>query len=396
MVRGLFACLLLGLVAAGSARSAHDHGGAMAARPQIAATAAFDAQGRLWLARVSEGRLLVSRSLDSGESFGAPVAVNAEPEPVAADGENRPKLAFGRNGEIFVSWTRSLEEAKYAGHIRFSRSLDDGKSFSAPITINEDRAPISHRFDSMAVDGDGRLHLVWLDRRDSEAARAEHKAFTGISLYQAVSEDGGASFSADRKLVDHSCECCRIAMAVDPDGVPVIVWRQIYGANVRDHALLRLDGRSAPVRVSEDRWAIDACPHHGPSLAVDAQDRYHVAWFTNGEARQGLFYARSDDRGGRFSAPLGFGDPERQPAHPFLLARGDVVHLVWKEFDGRQGQVRLMSSRDGGDSWDAPRTVASVTGASDHPQLIADDRSVWLFWMSVQDGPRLIPLEARQ
>lgn len=396
MVRRLVACGLLCWLAIAGAQAAHDHGGAMGARPQLAVTTAFDAQGRLWLARVAEGHLLISRSDDQGESFDAPVTVNALPEPIAADGENRPKLAFGTKGELFVSWTRTLEEAKYAGHIRFARSLDDGRTFSTPIIINTDRAPISHRFDSLLVDGDGRLHLVWLDRRDSAAARAAQKEFPGISVYQVVSEDGGASFSPDRKLVDHSCECCRIAIALDRDGVPVIAWRHVYGTSVRDHAVLRLDGRSQPQRVSEDDWAIDACPHHGPSLTIDAHGQYHVAWFTGGAARQGLFHARSDDQGRSFSAPFGFGDPDRQPAHPAILSHDGILHLAWKEFDGERSQVRLMTSGDGGRQWSSARTLAAVTGASDHPTLVANGEAVWLSWNSAQRGAQLLPVESQR
>ena len=51
-------------------------------------------------------------------------------------------------------------------------------------------------------------------------------------------------------------------------------------------------------RVSNDDWQISACPHHGPSLSISPAGTYHVAWYTNGKARKGLFYARSDDEGG--------------------------------------------------------------------------------------------------
>jgi hypothetical protein len=362
------------------------------ARPPLAVSAVFDARGRLWLARAEGGHVLVAASEDRGASFSAPVRVNPEPELIAADGENRPKLAFGRSGELYVSWTQSLE-TPFAGHVRFARSLDGGKTFSAPITVNSDRAPISHRFDALIVDGAGRVHVLWLDRRDKAAADRAGSEFAGISLYTAVSEDGGASFGPNRRLAEHSCECCRIALTNDTDGTPVALWRAVFGRNIRDHALLRLDGSSAMTRLPEDHWAMDACPHHGPSLSIAPDGTWHATWFTGDAGRAGLYYARSADRGRSFSTPLAFGDNDAQAAHPSVIARGQTVALAWKEFDGTNTQVRVMLSTDGGRSWSTPRMLATTTDRSDHPQLVADGKQVYLAWNSAREGFRLVAVE---
>ncbi len=354
------------------------------ARAPISATAAFDARGRLWLAAVENGHVLVRHSNDLGKTYTAPVRVNSTPERVAADGENRPKLAFGKHDEVYVSWTQSLDEP-FAGHVRYAHSRDGGKTFSTPITVNEDRAPIGHRFDALIVDGKGRVHLVWLDKRDRERAG---KAYAGIALYHAVSDDG-ATFGPNRKLADHTCECCRIAIALAADGTPVVAWRQVYGKNVRDHALLRLDGRSEPQRLSHEQWALDACPHHGPALAIGPDGGHHAAWFSGAPQQPGLFYARSTD-GVAFTAPLPFGDNDAQAAHPAVLSLGRAVFLAWKEFDGKNTVIRLMRSTDGGVTWSAPAKLATTAAASDHPQLIAHGRRAWLGWNTAREGFRLI------
>lgn len=361
------------------------------ARAPLAVTAAFDPQGRLWLARVENGRLLVNRVQGAGTASSPPVAVNAEPESIAADGENRPKLAFGKHGETYVSWTQSGDQP-FSGHVRFARSLDGGRTFEAPFTVNDDRAPIGHRFDSLVVTPDGRIHLVWLDKRDSAAAQQRGEKYSGISLYYAVSTDRGASFSANRKLADHTCECCRIALAIDSDGVPVALWRHVFGRNVRDHALLRLDGRSALARASFDDWAVDACPHHGPALAIAADGAYHLAWFSGAPNKAGLYYAHSRDRGRSFSPPLRLGDPGAQPGRPQILALGTNVSLVWKEFDGRQTVIRAQQSRDGGRTFVNPVTLAASASASDQPLLVNNGMRGLLSWNSVAEGHRLVPL----
>ena len=93
-------------------------------------------------------------------------------------------------------------------------------------------------------------------------------------------------------------------------------------------------------RVSVDDWKIEACPHHGPSLAIAPDGSYHVAWFTDGAARKGLFYARAELADAAFGPPRALSSPDRQPARPYLLANGQALHLVWKEFDGDKALVR--------------------------------------------------------
>ena len=75
---------------------------------------------------------------------------------------------------------------------------------------------ITHRFESLALDAQGALHTVWIDKRDLEAApRVGNKlAYRGAAIYRNVSLDGGATFGPDTKVADHSCECCRIALAL--------------------------------------------------------------------------------------------------------------------------------------------------------------------------------------
>lgn len=383
MVRALLAFVLW---TAAAAWGQHDHG---QAKPALAVSATFDSEGRVWRAEVRERHVWLSHSPDQGRSFNPPVRVNALPENIAADGENRPKVVVAGQ-RVYLSWTQSLDRP-YTGHVRFSRSLDGGKTFAEPITVNDNREIISHRFESLLVDAAGRIHLAWLDKRDAAAARAGGQPHVGAALYHAVSEDGGQTFGANRRLAANSCECCRVATALDKDGAPLVFWRHVFGRNVRDHALLKLDGRSELVRVSHDQWEVDACPHHGPALSVAPDGARHLAWFNNAPARHGLFYARME-ADGRLSSPLPFGNFDAQAAHPSVVTVGTRVVLAWKEFDGERAAVRAMVSPDGGRNWSAPRVIADSAGASDHPLLIADGNATYLSWNTVREGYRLLPI----
>jgi len=170
----------------------------------------------------------------------------------------------------------------------------------------------------------------------------------------------------------------------------VALWRNLYGSNTRDFALANLDSGKQR-RVTDDEWRIDACPHHGGGLAVDARGALHLVWFTQGKTRQGLFYKRIAD--GRESAPMALGNPAVQAGHAAVAAAGSTVLLTWREFDGRAYVVQAMRSTDGGASWSAPRRLAESAGAADYPLPLTDGARALVVWNSASEGVRVLPFE---
>ena len=93
-------------------------------------------------------------------------------------------------------------------------------------------------------------------------------------------------------------------------------------------------GRSTPARITDRALRLRRT---GPITS---------AWYTNGKARKGLFYAHSRDEGRTFSAPMALGQPGRNPTRPYVLAGAVGTVMVWKEFDGEKTSVQMMISRD--------------------------------------------------
>ncbi len=130
----------------------------------------FDAHGRLWSAWVNGQYLYVNYSDDKGLTFSQAVKVNVVAEKIAAGREHRPKIKVSDAGLVFLSWTKKLAK-RFTGDIRFSRSVDGGKSFTVPVTVNDNREIISHRFDVLGVNKKGDIYISWLDKRDKQQAK---------------------------------------------------------------------------------------------------------------------------------------------------------------------------------------------------------------------------------
>jgi hypothetical protein len=351
--------------------------GAGVAWGALGTSAATDGSGVLWVvyaeAAASQTHVVVMRA--NGATWSPPMRINAQPEPVAADGENRPKIAFGPKSEIYVSWT-SPTSSRYTADIRFVRSLDGGSTWSQPHTVHRDRQMIAHRFESLAVDAAGRIWITWIDKRDLEAAGASRRAYAGAAVYYAYSEDRGASWRGDFKFSDHSCECCRIALVPAPTGGVAALWRHVFANSERDHAFALLGGDARPrtERATHDRWRVDACPHHGPSLAFTSDGARHAVWFNhvNGEGR--VSYGRLTQDG-----PINIRELPAGAAHADIAAVGRRIAIAWRRFDGERTSVQTWLSADAGATFSTgPQLHTQVE--SDQPRLVASGEDITLLW----------------
>jgi hypothetical protein len=355
-------------------------------------TPAFAPDGTLWIVARTSERVFVASSKDRGRSFSDPMLVTPEPVMLDTGPDARPNLVVDPAGRLIVAF--ATRDKAFKGRVFISRSIDRGRTFSSPVPITASEE--SQRFETLAIDTDSAVFAAWIDKRNRLPAQEKGEAYKGAALAFAWSEDPGVQFAEARIAQDHTCECCRIAVGFAGPARPVVVFRNIFDGTVRDHAVVTFADRVTPGpvrRVSTDDWAIDACPHHGPSLAVAADGTYHVAWFTKGRARQGLFYARSSDGGTSFSEPSPIGRPDAAPGRPSLLASGGKVYLAWKEFDGTEARVMVQASHDGGAHWSRPRAIATTSADSDHPILVHDGWRPCLSWQTQNDGYRLIPFE---
>ncbi|WP_035981179.1 sialidase family protein [Bradyrhizobium sp. STM 3843] len=390
---GLAVAFAAALQSPASAQMSHQHASEAACegtelRCATKVTPFFAADGTLWLTWMAGGLVSVANSQDAGGTFSQPVPVTTQKLNLDWGPDARPAVVVDRKGGIAVAFATFRDQA-FNGEVLYTRSDDGGKTFAPvnPITANT----VSQRFQALALDEDGTVFAAWLDKRNRVPAKEAGQAYDGAGLFFASSHDGGASYTEAKLAQDNTCECCRLGLAFAGPGRPVVVFRNIFDGGVRDHAIVTFNDLATPgevYRVSEDDWQIKACPHHGPSLAVSPTGAYHVAWYTNGKTRKGLFYAHSRDGGHTFSAPIPIGQADRNPTRPYVLSTKAVTTLAWKEFDGETTTVMIMQSRDDGDTWSKPSAIASTKDASDHPLLVADGEHIYLSWMTKADGYR--------
>jgi hypothetical protein len=309
-----------------------------------------------------------------GKPLGAHARVNPNAGEATAWHGDPPTVAVSREGIVYVGWTARDERVPRAGTLHLSASRDGGRSFGPPAKVNDDRKPGVHGMHSLAVSADGRVYVAWLDERNVEAPKpsaggpVHAHTESNREVYFASSEDGGRTFSPNRKVASEVCPCCKTSLAVGEDGRVYVGWRQVLPGDFRHVAVASsVDGGqtfSSAAVVSDDRWELKGCPVSGPALAAGGDGFLRVLWYTAGEAGQpGLYWSESHDGGRTFSQSRMLAETGGRGTPTLLTGGGRGLTTVWEGADG--DSPALMQTQVGGDGRVTTATI--VTGGGELP-----------------------------
>ena len=374
-----------------------------------------------WGAATESGStdIYVAVSRDSGGTFATPVLVSGPEAAAQISGEQPPRVTLVPHptGEqsIVVVWTAKGQSGT---RLLTARSDDGGKSFGGVTTVQGSDAPGNRGWESIATLPDGRVVAAWLDHRETAMPAApsapmhhEGQAHTG----HAMPSDGAAraqlsklyvgsidGSEAPRIVTGGVCYCCKTALTATGDGSLYAAWRHVYAGNLRDIAFaVSRDGGlsfSPPLRVSEDKWALDGCPENGPAIAVDSEKRVHLVWPTlvpgvtaGSEPTLGLFYAVSSD-GRSFSARQRLAT-EGTPYHATIAVnRAGALTVAWDELaDGRRRPVYARGA--GGSAAGFVRETIAGASQGSFPVVASAGDGFVLAWTDTTTSPSRIAIQ---
>lgn len=275
------------------------------------------------------------------KSNGGKIRINPEQGQAKAWFGDSPTIEIGGDKAVYIGWTAKIEskEKSAANILYLSVSRDGGRSFDAPVKVNDDSAPTSHGMHSLEISDGGKVFMAWLDERNVKSevhgGMAHEETEPNSEVFFAVSNDGGKTFSKNLKLSSEVCPCCKTNLAVDGKGKIYASWRQVVGDNFRHIAVASSENNgesfSAPVIVSDDQWQINACPVSGAAMKVGKENNLQIVWFTGGKAgKPGLYFSESND-GGKTFAPRKAIFENLVSGTPNLIADMDgKLRAVWE------------------------------------------------------------------
>lgn len=278
-------------------------------QPQAAVTS----EGKVFVTFGAGESIYCCVSQDGGQSFGKPVEV-ASVKGLALGKRRGPRIAATAECAVITAISHP------AGDLMSWRSTDGGRSWSGPVTINDQPTVAREGLHALACGPRGELYCTWLDLRNKK-----------MEIAGASSADGGVTWSTNQ-LIYHSpsgavCECCHPSATFDSSGRLFVMWRNSLDGNRDMYLTTSTDlGKtfSTATKLGTGNWKLNACPMDGGAL-VAINGSATTIWRRD---RQ-VFTAASIQKD---EQNLGTGE------QPWAAATSEGPYLVWV-------------TRRGGDLW---------------------------------------------
>ena len=339
----------------------------------------WDRQGGLHVAYVEdrpEGAAVVYRRL--GSSPAGPFPVSPPGLKVSAHGETNPALEVLPDGGLVAAYPVSLP-GKWKSEIRVQRSDDGGRTWGEARLLHEPRDG-SHSYLSSALTSSG-VTFAWLDNRTGHM---------GLQTAVLAASADGRTFSAARTADPRTCECCGTALLAGRGDDLWLAYRALDDGEVRDIRVLRAEkgefGGSASL--SDDRWALQGCPHTGARLTEDREGKLWAAWFTAGGVEgPGVYVTSSPDQGASFAprSPVALGATVKHPEIG-TLPDGRIAVLYEEATGSHPILFRVRDPRSG--TWSAPEEGPSQ---GVYPRLAATPKQAAVaFTCRAEAGTRVV------
>lgn len=312
----------------------------------------------------------------------------SEPRPVATrstffvNWADFPGVTVASDGRWLVHWLERTASSPYAYHIMVSGSGDEGRTWSDPVVVHDDRSDTEHGFVATAAGDSGSIHLAWLD------GRFTRDTIGGMMTVRFATVMPDGRITGERELDASTCDCCPVSMTATSGGGLVVAYRNRTAEEVRDIHVTRgtPEGWSEPVAVSNDGWVHRACPVNGPALAA-VGDRVTVAWYTAAGDSARMYLAVSEDGGATWSdrTRLDDGEPVGRVAAT-ALGDGETL-VVWLEGRGEEAAwVARRISPDGIPGEVVTLGATSRSRAVGFPRVLAVGDEMLVTWTEVSEG----------
>ena len=315
------------------------------------------------------------------ETLPQPIRINPATTPVDSL-HAPPALALGRKNDVYMTWTTPHPNAKgkpFTSLLLLSRSLDGGQTFLPPIRVNDDEAVTGHSFDHVTVSPNGSVHMVWLDAREGKKDPATYSSFSqdqGHTLSPnlkiddttcvccrahataapdgtvylawrkilpgniretvvARSTDNGKTFSSS-VIVGHDrwvfagCPHRPATMGADQQGRLYVTW-YTEGPDDTPGVYLAYSDDQGKTFTPRRRLNISkgTFPDH-PQLAVNREGHLLVTWEEQSPVRREVVLSYSLDRGQSFSVPKKLNKKKAKNPTVALNDKGQAV-MAWLE-----------------------------------------------------------------
>jgi BNR repeat-like domain len=300
--------------------------------------AAWGSDGSLVVVWADEQRsnrvwdVYVRRSPDGGATWEPEQLLSRFPTHTPTDAYVRPELISDGGKRFWTIWT-GIRSAR--SRVYLNRSTDGGQTWTDPVELSGSSESV---YNNQIRRVGEHLLVVWQDKR------------TGLErLYAITSDDGGVTWTAPARRIDHLADNVRthafaMALTMSPEREVLVAWND--GRNGRDDIFV---GRSTDAgRTWDGDVRIDAdeagtAVSRFPNLARAADGRVAIAWEDDRAGHEGIYLrVRSAGRDPQWGPEILVEGPQgkkaaRQPS--MVWAADGSLYVAWEIWDYTGGPL---------------------------------------------------------
>jgi hypothetical protein len=233
---------------------------------------------------------------------------------------------------------------------------------------------------AIAIDPGKTLHVVWYDDTPGNP-----------EIYYKKSTDGGASWSAAQRLSWNSGASSDPAIAIGMDNSINVVWEDSTLGHYELYYRRSADGGSTWSSAQRLTWTSSAC--RAPAMAIDGDNRIHVAWYEYTQGNIEIHYRRSPDGGSTWDTAQRLTWNLGNSYNPAMASDSNQnVRVVWyDDWSATDYEIYYKHSTDGGSAWSLAKRLTRNSGSSCYPAIALDsDGVIHVVWMDSTPGTNQI------
>jgi hypothetical protein len=301
-----------------------------------------DSAGNLYvLFAPNSSSLAVVKSTNGGQTFGTPV-----PVPNSAFANSAYDFVVDSANAIHVVWWQS---ASSISDVYYSRSVDGGGSFSAPIIVRTGNLYNGYStgnsvYPHVASDGAGNVYVVYAAfTKDSSGS------FVGYNVWVSQSTNGGSSFNPEyfvQPPTGSQKNPTRIYVAL---GKIYVLYADETNSDLYFVQGNPTSGFSSPRRLNQTPSKV---VYGGGDIAVAPNGTTIYAVYADAtyDAEGDIYFAKSTDSGATWGNYLRVNDNtyRGQYGASIGLDNGGTLHVVWTDQRNNRSQTHYSASTDQG------------------------------------------------
>ena len=233
-----------------------------------------------------------------------------------------PHLAVDSSGYFHLVWS-DFTPGNY--ELFYSKSTDGGATWTAGKRLTWNAGWSLHP--RIAVSGLNNLYVVWSD------------STPGVNeIYYTRSMDGGSTWTAGKRLTWNAGWSYAPDIAVDPSGNPHVVWYDDTPGNQELYYIGSADGGASWSASKRLTW--NASSSWNPAIAIETSGRIDVVWEDNALGNYEIYFKCSADGGATWSTNLRFSRTSGESAYPDVgVDSFGRIYVVWH--DGTPGNYEI-------------------------------------------------------